>query len=753
MPENTYAGWLSLGERAPFPIPCGGIDCRSCLLLEFLHAAFPTMQCSGFVRDNPEGWTRFRNYLHQQANDGVLETVPEPTPPAPTSPRRITPENNTIEGWQGLGELAPSETPCSGMDCCANHCMFFDFLQANYGDGYCSRRLDAGVWSSFRDHLQRLIIQRNARENTPARAPIPVACGRIDCHDCQWRQFLNTWEGGFHEACLNAPPEAWHAFLTQLRGRDPHVYMADNTPAGWLAVGPELPHGNNFYCTTTCSDCLFNQFLRRTGRVNPGTITSCSSTLESPEGQTIWNSFREEMRRMLNRSDEPREIPAPNPVPTPAPTNHTNSGGDNMPLRASSSLHLSKLGMDPEFELYWDGRIVNASRHWFGRDYDSGEIGLDGSGAQIELRPHPATSPDGLVRNVQGLFRDFMAASSSTPRDLGIQGNHYPLGAHIHFGLRPTPQGGTQETDVDKFTSILDWALGGIILPLSGRARKESSYYLLSAWRTNDHGFEYRSLPSAIFANPTVLGVVLKACWNLGQDFFNNDGIRARFQPGDMAGWDRLRTVARLNRQEIDTLQGLVYNYENMPKRIRAAWLGESVSTGRSTSTRTTTTVPVQAAAAARGVTVDPNSLLGIGPDEYRGEYRGFGNGIFVRYNSGDTFDRGTANELNARLSVARWGHQVPGRDTRILFYGLNAERGEHVVSCNCNGRHYAPRSRMGSWRPLRVLCSAVRANEIAVGLPFGFRRQHSVPVYSSTDVDSLLEMIRFVNWQVNRRH
>jgi len=455
---------------------------------------------------------------------------------------------------------------------------------------------------------------------------------------------------------------------------------------------------------------------------------------------------------MLNWPDGLREIPAPDPVPTSVPTNHTNSGGDNMPLRASSDLRLFELGMDPEFELYRGGRIVNASRHWISQDYASGNIGLDGSGMQIELRPNPAIGPDDLVRNVHGLFRDFMAANSSPPRDLGIQGNRYPLGAHIHFGLKPRIQEGNRERDVHKFVSILDWALGGIILPLSGRARKESYYYSLGGLRVNDHGFEYRSLPSAIFVSPTVLRVVLKVCWNLGQDFFNSDGVNAKFQPGDMAGWDRLRTVARLDRLDIDILQELVYNYESMPKRIRATWLGESEST--SCSTQTTVIDPVvQAGAAEQDITVDPNSLLAVRPDDYQD----LGDGIFVRYNSGDTFGQGMINELNARLSAVGWGHQVPGRGIRIFFFGLSAERGEHVVSCNCNGRHYAPRSRMGSWRPLRVLCSAARANEIAVGLPFRFRTEcisaSAYSIYSSADVDSLLEMIRFVSWQVSRRH
>ncbi len=85
------------------------------------------------------------------------------------------------------------------------------------------------------------------------------------------------------------------------------------------------------------------------------------------------------------------------------------------------------LGVDAEFEEMTSWRTYTPVATSYEEDLDS-EIGTDGSGWQIEIRPAPAYTPSQLVKNIKKLI-------SQISEPISVLGNRFPLGCHIHIGL------------------------------------------------------------------------------------------------------------------------------------------------------------------------------------------------------------------------------------------------------------------------------------------------------------------------------
>ncbi|MBT9164381.1 MAG: hypothetical protein DDT23_00376 [candidate division WS2 bacterium] len=158
------------------------------------------------------------------------------------------------------------------------------------------------------------------------------------------------------------------------------------------------------------------------------------------------------------------------------------------------------LGADPEFELLRDGWIVPAEEYFSSLQ---SRIGCDGSGHQLELRPSASSSSEELVKKVASLISEVYSEGFT----LSTEGDEFPLGGHLHFGV---------ENFSTSYVELLDLFLGGLLLPLSGEAR--GSYRRLGKYETKDWGFEYRSLPSAIFASPKIAAIVGELALSLIQE-------------------------------------------------------------------------------------------------------------------------------------------------------------------------------------------------------------------------------------------
>ena len=169
-------------------------------------------------------------------------------------------------------------------------------------------------------------------------------------------------------------------------------------------------------------------------------------------------------------------------------------------------------GADPEFEVIdSSGRVVSASGIIQGGDDPREEIGRDGAGSQVEIRPAPSGDIWKFVKNIREILKRF--ASQYPNYSLSVQGDTYPLGGHIHLSV--WPDGNVLE--------ILDNWIGSVVIDLSGRAR--GSYKKMSAYEEKPWGFEYRTPPAAIFLKPQVLFAVLKIMKAVLKRYFSHEGV------------------------------------------------------------------------------------------------------------------------------------------------------------------------------------------------------------------------------------
>jgi hypothetical protein len=201
------------------------------------------------------------------------------------------------------------------------------------------------------------------------------------------------------------------------------------------------------------------------------------------------------------------------------------------------------IGSDPEFELMkLDGMKVVNAREYFGGTDPNIEIGVDGAGYQIELRPKPGGVRQ-HVKNVLALLQEFAKYERF---DLLTKGDVYALGGHIHVGgVEPTK-------DV---LQLLDDFLGKHVIDLSGEAR--GTYKCLTAYERKPYGFEYRTCPAAIFHDPRILRICLKIVRNVLEELVNKGTITYHYPVGAEDYYEH----AKLTENEYKYFKWFVENY------------------------------------------------------------------------------------------------------------------------------------------------------------------------------------------------
>ena len=177
------------------------------------------------------------------------------------------------------------------------------------------------------------------------------------------------------------------------------------------------------------------------------------------------------------------------------------------------------VGCDPEFELLSiTGDVIEASKIVGSickselRDVYKNKYGLDGACSQVELRPSHSKNEDDVINSIKETLDEYQSF------DLTTKGDNYPLGAHIHIGA------GNEGTKLkalfnDSLINAYDTFFGNLFYKLNGR--KRSDYSQLGQAREQPHGFEYRSLPSAVFENPEIARIVLKGFKNIAEKVYN----------------------------------------------------------------------------------------------------------------------------------------------------------------------------------------------------------------------------------------
>lgn len=153
------------------------------------------------------------------------------------------------------------------------------------------------------------------------------------------------------------------------------------------------------------------------------------------------------------------------------------------------------LGCDPEFELVYNGEVLSAKNVDPIDIYtNEGNVGVDGAGDQIEIRPAASKTPQKVINNLKTLIAKIREQEDI---DLITDGDNYPLGGHIHIGSESLDNfiKSHQRTFVEAYDLVL-----GEFLNFSGDAR--GGYKALGQYEEKNYGLEYRSLPAAMFYTP-----------------------------------------------------------------------------------------------------------------------------------------------------------------------------------------------------------------------------------------------------------
>jgi hypothetical protein len=269
-------------------------------------------------------------------------------------------------------------------------------------------------------------------------------------------------------------------------------------------------------------------------------------------------------------------------------------------------------GADPEFELVdrWTKCIVPASEVISGGTSVNDKIGVDGSGAQVELRPDPSRSINKFILNVKSVLKEF--ANNYPYYSLSTLGDRYPLGGHIHLSI-PV---------YDWVLKLLDNWVGSRVIDLSGEAR--GSYKRLGAYRAKPWGFEYRTLPAAIFLKPDVLKAVLVIMKRVLKAYFN----------GGVALYPVEEEIKRLRlERDWKVLDKFVNEYKELDKDVLKQW--------------------------GILVRVKPSLELSFS-DDWRGDVKDFVRGLFFR-----KVGKSLMKKLNGKGIY------------RVVFFGFRKERGE----------------------------------------------------------------------------
>ncbi len=197
------------------------------------------------------------------------------------------------------------------------------------------------------------------------------------------------------------------------------------------------------------------------------------------------------------------------------------------------------IGADPEFTILRGNSVVRAS------DYgsDDNTFGADGNGVTFEVRPKPNRNPLVVVSNIRDSFgraiKDYDDLNNCKWK-AGSFESGYPMGGHIHFGIK--------NMDYRPLVNILDHYLGVILVlaenRVDGLERRRSGYGGVSDHRQQSYGIEYRAISSWL-SSPYVAAASLCLAKTVTYEFLNNAEM-VKFSFLDRDDFGRMRTKPML---------------------------------------------------------------------------------------------------------------------------------------------------------------------------------------------------------------
>jgi len=210
------------------------------------------------------------------------------------------------------------------------------------------------------------------------------------------------------------------------------------------------------------------------------------------------------------------------------------TGGDTgKNLWISAGVHDTVVGADPEFLLFnTNGEVMSAAN--VGGMSKTTKIGYDG--AMCEVRPSPATSPAGLIRNIRSCFEDpdlikpidkydWMAGCyfKDNRRD-------YPMGGHIHVG-NPVKVARMTMVKRELFFNVLNKIMDELVaLPCirldgdMGNKRRclcgMGKFGYFGEWRNHNGRLEHRTLSGMWLLHPSLALAVVGTAKAVSDEVF-----------------------------------------------------------------------------------------------------------------------------------------------------------------------------------------------------------------------------------------
>ena len=220
------------------------------------------------------------------------------------------------------------------------------------------------------------------------------------------------------------------------------------------------------------------------------------------------------------------------------------------------------LGADPEFE-YIDSNtdeILNCKDMGIldkvlMTPSGIGRIGTDGSGCQRELRPEPATTPEGLIENIEKLIQ------AGLDEKWSLRGDKFSCGGHIHIG-------GVEESR--EYGKLLDYYLAPLNV-LNSDARRKSGYGKpgsSDSMRAKPYGMEYRTPPVGWLASKELAKITLKIVKLTAEKHFYGEDIEiGNSLPVELV-------TLGLTEEEVTTFfrEIEMYKTQGLPRDLKEAW-------------------------------------------------------------------------------------------------------------------------------------------------------------------------------------
>lgn len=237
------------------------------------------------------------------------------------------------------------------------------------------------------------------------------------------------------------------------------------------------------------------------------------------------------------------------------------------------------LGTDPEFEIL-NSENMNITPM---EVKNCKKIGLDGCGRQLEIRPAFKYSPKDITNEISNIMKILNG------KKISVNEGTEPLGAHIHIGIDTVWYNIDKENINQVLSNIYSCFIGSIFIETNNDLRRYHNYGNINDYRNQNHGIEYRSLPSYVFIDKKLTNLIFKIFYNITEYFINriehNEPIIFHRKPTldeykKIAGisFNELRILKNYATEKYNRNKNNILKYWVKPdkeKRIKIIWEGD----------------------------------------------------------------------------------------------------------------------------------------------------------------------------------